>query len=93
MPCKCGSERLVEVAGKTSDLCSLMYKGVNREGYLPSGIGIGGGDYMEFTYCLDCGTIQGKFPISYDATNEAFNLEEMPGNAGVDMDGIEEAGC
>ena len=26
-------------------------------------MGIGGGDYTEFSYCLDCGQIQGRFPV------------------------------
>jgi hypothetical protein len=34
-----------------------------HDGYVPSKMGIGGGDYMEFSYCLDCGQIQGKFPV------------------------------
>jgi hypothetical protein len=32
-------------------------------GYVPSGVGVGGGDYLKFDYCLDCGQIQGKWPI------------------------------
>jgi hypothetical protein len=31
--------------------------------YLPSDLGIGGGDDSEFDYCLDCGQIQGTFPM------------------------------
>jgi hypothetical protein len=26
-------------------------------------MGIGGGDYVAFSYCLDCGQIQGDFPL------------------------------
>jgi hypothetical protein len=26
-------------------------------------MGIGHGDYIEFRYCLNCGQIQGEFPI------------------------------
>ena len=27
-------------------------------------LGIGGGDYIEFSYCGDCGQIQGDFPLA-----------------------------
>jgi hypothetical protein len=27
-------------------------------------MGIGGGDYVEFDYCLNCGQIQGQFPLN-----------------------------
>jgi len=37
----------------------LEYKGC-----VPSSIGIGSGDYIEFIYCLNCGQIQEKFPIT-----------------------------
>jgi hypothetical protein len=33
-------------------------------GYVPTGIGIGGNDYLEFDYCLNCGQIQDEnFPF------------------------------
>ena len=35
-----------------------------QEGYVPENLNIGGGDYIEFTYCLQCGKIQGDFPIT-----------------------------
>jgi hypothetical protein len=31
-------------------------------GYVPSGLGIGGGDYIDFKLCLSCGQIQGEWP-------------------------------
>jgi hypothetical protein len=31
--------------------------------YVRSDIGIGGGDYVSFQYCGNCGQIVGKFPI------------------------------
>jgi hypothetical protein len=31
---------------------------VEYDGYVPTGIGIGGNDYLEFDYCLNCGQIQ-----------------------------------
>lgn len=65
MTCKCESKRLVEVVGKTSDLFTAFFteSGKHRDGYVPRNMGIGGGDYLKFTYCLDCGRIQGNFPL------------------------------
>ena len=60
---KCGSTRIADVSGKCSDCCSLIYDGHSDSGYVTGGIGIGGGDYLEFRYCLECGQIQDKFPV------------------------------
>jgi hypothetical protein len=60
---KCKSERVASVSGKTSDMCSVYLGENEKEGYVPSNMNIGGGDYIEFEYCLDCGQIQGEFPL------------------------------
>ena len=61
--CSCGSTRITGVSGKVSDLCLIQLGHYEHDGYVPMGWGIGGGDYIEFRYCLDCGRIQGKFPL------------------------------
>ena len=64
MRCVCGSERIANVSGKTGDLISVRL-GENEiagEG-VPDDMGIGGGDYIRFRYCLDCGRIHGDFPL------------------------------
>lgn len=53
----------MRVCGKVSDLFNATYRGGKYQGYVPGGIGIGGGDYIEFCYCLECGRIQGKWPV------------------------------
>lgn len=58
----CESKRIVNVSGKCSDLFSATYMKSEYEGGVTSKMGIGGGDYMEFSYCLECGKIQGDFP-------------------------------
>ncbi len=61
--CKC--ERIISVSGKTSDLCHVtLPDGSEEDGYVPENLNIGGGDYLEFDYCADCGKIQGNFPIN-----------------------------
>ena len=39
------------------------YKEQEHYGYVPNGLNIGGGDYCEIDYCLECGQLQGEFPI------------------------------
>lgn len=34
-----------------------------HDGYVLGDFGIGGGDYMEMELCLDCGQMQGDFPL------------------------------
>ena len=79
MNCKCGSKRIAEIGAKCSDLCYTVLPGRKEiDGYAVDGIGIGGGDYVEFNYCLDCGQIQGTFPITEEAISEALE------DAGID---------
>lgn len=69
---KCKSERILNVNGKTSDCFNAMtcfpapLKCVELSDYPPMDIGIGGNDYIEFSYCLECGQIQGEFPLTPD---------------------------
>lgn len=63
MICKCGSDRIAEVQVKCSDRFYIFSNGKQHDGYVPNDLGIGGGDYIEFDYCLDCGQIQGDFPL------------------------------
>lgn len=64
MACKkCNSERIASVGGKCSDLFSASIGGAEHDGYVPDDMGIGAGDYLELDYCLDCGQIQGEFPL------------------------------
>lgn len=63
--CKCGSTRVLQVTAKCSDLCFINYNGIERSDYVPSGIGLGNdSDYVEIALCMECGQVQGKFPVS-----------------------------
>ena len=55
--------RIALVSAKCSDCCVVVIGDSESDGYVPRGMGIGGGDYVEFRYCLDCGVIVGQFPI------------------------------
>jgi hypothetical protein len=69
----CGIERIARISGKTSDMFSMdcVPEGLDDyNGYVPNNMNIGGGDYIEFDYCLNCGQIQGNFPV--DLSEEAW---------------------
>jgi hypothetical protein len=70
---KCGSSRIMSVSGKTSDMCSISFSGRDTHGYVPAGIGLGGGDYLKIDVCMACGKMQGKYPVDDDAMIEAMD--------------------
>ena len=64
MPCtKCNSDRVASIMGKCSDRSCMRFKGKEHTGYVIDDVGIGGGDYIEFDYCLEYGQIQSLFPV------------------------------
>jgi hypothetical protein len=67
---RCGGLRLARVLAHCMDMCSVDLAGGHRSGYLPRDLGIGGGDDVHFAYCLDCGQIQGRFPLPATAIEE-----------------------
>jgi hypothetical protein len=55
----CEHNRRLEVGGKVSDMCGVTFvpaegDDIDHNGYVPSGLGIGRGDYLDLTICLDC---------------------------------------
>lgn len=71
MACKCSSTRIMSVSGKCSDMCSVFVsEELQRNDYVPRNLNIGGGDYLEFKVCLDCGTIQGEWPVTEETLQE-----------------------
>ena len=61
---RCQSERILRFSAKCSDMFSGELGDKTWEGYVPAGVGIGGGDYIEGDLCLTCGQLQGMFPIT-----------------------------
>jgi hypothetical protein len=74
---KCDSHRLAAISGKCSDRCYFMLLSNpdrTHDGYVPNGIGLADeSDYVEFVYCLNCGQIQGEFPVSEESINRVFD--------------------
>lgn len=60
---KCNSLRLASVSAKCSDRGWVQVGNTEHQGYIPHDLGIDGGDYVAFTYCLECGQMQGNFPL------------------------------
>jgi hypothetical protein len=61
---RCQSHRVANAGGKCSDMGYFQMGSIDHDGYLPSDVGIGGGDYVEIRYCLDCGQMQGSWPVA-----------------------------
>jgi hypothetical protein len=76
MKCKCGSERIIVVEAKCSDMCLVKYGDNKRLGYVPGCLGIGKGDYIELIVCLDCGKLQSvDFPVAEETVLCKFSEE------------------
>ncbi|CAB4196769.1 hypothetical protein UFOVP1290_289 [uncultured Caudovirales phage] len=64
---KCNSKRVVSAGAKCSDMFYAEFTNevlhTDYNGYVPHDLGIGGGDYIDIKYCMDCGKLQGKFPL------------------------------
>lgn len=75
---RCNSERVALINGKTSDMCQFKCQadGVDHIGYVPQLPGFGGGDYLVMHVCMECGTVQGTFPLTREDVQEACGIEE-----------------
>jgi hypothetical protein len=60
---RCKSNRVASIVAHCSDCFNVTIGKHEIDGYVPCDMGIGEGDDVELDYCLDCGQIQGTFPI------------------------------
>ena len=60
---QCDSDRIFHASAKVSDRCYSTFNGKEHDGYVPTEIGVGGWDYLRLDICLECGKLQGKFPV------------------------------
>jgi len=56
---RCESNIIMVVSGKCNDSCSLSLDHDNYDGYVPSEVNIGAGDYIVFNVCANCGQMEG----------------------------------
>ena len=62
---RCNSKRILKAGCKCSDMFYASIGDKEYDGYVPNDLGIGGryGDYLDIEFCLDCGQLQGQFPL------------------------------
>ena len=72
----CDGARLCYVRVKSSDQNILDLPHASHQGYVPRDMNIGGDDYLRMIYCLDCGQIQGDWPLpptGMEATDDGWS--------------------
>lgn len=74
---RCQSDRVAYVGAKCSDMCNWSVNGSEASGYVPQDMGVGGGDYLEIKFCLDCGQLQGRFPFLTTEIEKDISDEEV----------------
>lgn len=64
--CECGSNREIRIDAKCNDMCAITHvpqnfdedgEAIQRFGYVPRNLGIGGGDYVRLRICLNCSKV------------------------------------
>jgi hypothetical protein len=60
---RCKSNRILQVNAHGRDCNMFSINCYEHEGYVPADLTIGCGDDVEFSMCLDCGQVQGEFPV------------------------------
>lgn len=71
---RCHSERVVSIQSHASDLhfVAAPHANYEKDGYLPYIENLGGGDDFSASICLQCGQVQGEWPVD----DSAFSDEE-----------------
>jgi hypothetical protein len=70
---KCGSDLLVGINAKSSDLNFVQFKGLKHDGYAPDFPGVCEGDYVDIEFCAHCGTIQDFEPMTDKQIRQALS--------------------
>lgn len=74
MACQvCNSNRIASIYGKCNDLCIINIGVAEYEGYVPDDMNIGGGDDISIDLCLDCGHVNGDWPLPTTDIEKKFN--------------------
>lgn len=68
----CGNMRLAHIDAKVTSF-NLRVDSRGIVGDIPSALGIGGGDYLTFAFCLECGRIQSEYPLGQLMVNEILS--------------------
>ena len=75
----CGSVNLLIVDANTSGNVLIRSSETEKLFEVPFDTGIGQGDKIKFSYCADCGKIQGTFPVPADGffTEEVIEINPI----------------
>lgn len=74
---RCNSTRIMKIVATGDDRNCFALEGQEWEyGYLPYDIGLSGGSSVKMNYCLECGQIQGEFPLPLTNLEGADDGEE-----------------
>jgi hypothetical protein len=77
MKCTDGCRRIAAMSGKCSDLVSTTGpNGTVIDGRVPKDMNVGGGDYIDISWCLDCGTLGGKWPLKQTEIEQSTELTD-----------------
>ena len=60
---KCESFRILDFYGRVRDAFSAQILTKDYGGYVPYDIGLGGDEDLKGSLCLDCGQLQGTWPL------------------------------
>jgi len=74
----CESDRLFKINSHHTDRFTFSYKGESSKfpDYAPRVDNICGGDDVNVCICLNCGTVQGEFPVNDDSILEQLEIYE-----------------
>lgn len=74
---RCGSARFMHISAKCNDLCSINLDNVTEDGYVPNNVNLGGGDYVDFDVCANCGQMVGTWPLPHNAHQETDETPKL----------------
>jgi hypothetical protein len=76
---QCGSDRLFKLEANAKDGHSYEYKGTSGYGYAPHVNNVCNCDCTQFVFCLECGQIQGHWPVVLSDGDVIDAINEMSG--------------
>ena len=90
---ECGSNRIFTLSAKSSDLNFWNYHGHEHDGYLPYINNVCGGDYTDIIVCLECGQLQGKWPVEGPQREDDDYCPECGEGLPLDIDPTQKYVC
>ena len=68
---------IIHISGKVSDMFSMSGDGIDYDGYVPSDMGIGGGDYISMSIDTETGQIQNWKPLAKKDITDSLSPDEL----------------